>query len=392
MSQQFGRGYRRRRSRRSEFVVVGVIVLAAIVAVFFLTRSIKPSAPVAGVKPKTATSSPRSSPVPTTSALTVASVFDHPPDLSKIPAARKVTMIVTGDVIPARNVDYEATQRNDFLWPFRATHDLLHGGDLLYINLESPLVNNCPARNDHTLTFCGDPKFIEGLTYAGVTVANLSNNHITNYGQEGSQNTVKLLTDAGIQPSGVGLTAHLTVKGVRFAFIGFNGVHGSGAPGVDREEAKREIDAARPTADVLVVQYHWGKEYRLYPEPADIAPDDPKELGRWTIDQGADLVIGNHPHAVQGIEFYKGKLITFAHGNFVFDQMFSPDPDEEDVRNGVVGKYVFVDGKLAAVTYVPIRIYDYGQPQVLEPAAAAAVMARMKLSTDMVAGVVTPSP
>src|SRR5207245_7366990 len=101
-----------------------------------------------------------------------------------------------------------------------------------------------------------------------------------------------------------------------------------------------------------------------------------------------ELVIGNHPHAVQGVEVYKGKLITFAHGNFVFDQMFSPNPGEEDVRNGVVGKYVFVDGRLAAVTYQPIRIFDYGQPQLLQGPEGEAVLARMKLSSQEVAGLV----
>ena len=388
-----GQGYRRRRSRLAEYALVGGVLLLVFGVLFLLTRPAGSSPrPTAAARPSPSASlkSPTSRPG-TGGELTVASIFEHPPDLSKVPAARKVTMIVTGDVIPARNVDYEATQRNDFLWPFRATHDLLHSGDFLYINLEAPLVAGCPARNDHTLTFCGDPRFIDGLVYAGVSVANLSNNHLTNYGQAGSESTVKLLTDNGIQPSGIGLIGHLTVKGVRFAFIGFNGVHGSGAAGVDRTEVKREITEARPTADVVVVQFHWGKEYRLYPEPADIAPDDPKELGRWTIDQGADLVIGNHPHAVQGVEIYKGKLITYAHGNFVFDQMFTPSPDEEDVRNGVVGKYVFVDGKLAGVSYVPVRTFDQSA-QVLPSAEAQAVMARMKLSTDMVAGVVTPSP
>jgi len=384
---------RRRRSRTPEAIVIAVLLLlAAGVAVLaarlagagVFSRHNSPAA----TRP---TTSPSPSASPTIPALSLETIFDHQPDLSKIPESRKVTMIVTGDVIPARTVNVQIHQRGDYLWPFRATVDLLHGGDMLYTNLEAPLIDGCPVSAASSLTFCGDPKFIDGLKYAGVTVANISNNHITNYGKAGSDNTITLLQNAGIQPSGLGLIARVTIRGVRFAFLGFDGVLGSGPNAhIDRAEVTREIQLARPTADVLVVQYHWGREYMLYPQPASIAQDDPKELGRWTIDQGADLVIGNHPHAVEGLEVYKGKLITFAHGNFVFDQMFTPFPCEENARNGVIGKYVFVDGKLAGVTYLPIEIFDFGQPRPLSDGDAQAVLARMKLSSQMVAGLAAP--
>ena len=167
-------------------------------------------------------------------------------------------------------------------------------------------------------------------------------------------------------------------------FLGFNGV----GTHIDPVELKREISLARPTADVVVVQFHWGKEYVLTPQSTgdSIAPDDPRLIGHLAVDDGADLVIGNHPHAVQGVELYAGKLITYAHGNFVFDQMWTPDPGQEDPRNGVIGRYTFVDGKLSAVGYQPTRIFDYGQPRFLLGADGAAVMARMKLSTQMING------
>jgi poly-gamma-glutamate synthesis protein (capsule biosynthesis protein) len=297
---------------------------------------------------------------------------------------RLVTMVVTGDVIPARNVNEQVITRKDFLWPFRPTIDYLKSGDLVFTDLEAPLIAGCARFNAGFKPFCGDPRFIDGLTYAGVTVANLSNNHLTNYGQPGTDSTIKLLTDHGIQPAGLGLAAHVTVKGVRFTFLGFNGV---GAH-IDPVELRREILLARPMADVVVVQFHWGQEYVLTPRSTgdSIAPDDPRVIGHLAVDDGADLVIGNHPHAVQGVEIYKGKLITYAHGNFVFDQMWTPDPGQEDPRNGVVGKYTFVDGRLAAVSYQPVRIFDFGQPRFLTGAEGAAVMARMKLSTQMING------
>lgn len=381
--------HRRRSTARDWALLIGAAVLlplAGLAAVNALrgkgtkATTSSPSA-VPGRATPSPSSSPSSSPQPT---LSLASIFDTPPDLKGIDPKRMVTMAVTGDVIPARNVNEQVITRNDFLWPFRPTIDYLKSADLLFTDLEAPLVAGCARFNAGFKPFCGDPRFIEGLTYAGVSVANLSNNHLTNYGQPGTDSTIKLLTDHGIQPAGLGLIAHLTIKGVRFAFLGFNGV---GAH-IDPVELKREIALARPTADVVVVQFHWGQEYVLTPRSTgdSIAPDDPKVIGHLAVDDGADLVIGNHPHAVQGVEIFKGKLITYAHGNFVFDQMWTPDPGQEDPRNGVIGKYTFVDRKLAAVSYQPIRIFEYGQPRFLTGAEGAAVMARMKLSTQMING------
>ena len=85
--------------------------------------------------------------------------------------------------------------------------------------------------------------------------------------------------------------------------------------------------------------YHWGAEYVSVPTVgAGIAEDDPVEIGHLAVDAGADFVIGNHPHWVQGVELYKGKYIAYAHGNFIFDQMWS-----YETRVGVVGKYTFYD-------------------------------------------------
>ena len=109
----------------------------------------------------------------------------------------------------------------------------------------------------------------------------------------------------------------------------------------------------------MVVQFHWGKEYERQPmpDPGVPTPDDPVTIGHDAIDWGADIVIGNHPHWYQGVEVYKGKLITYAHGNFVFDQMWS-----EDTREGVIGTYTFYGTQLVAASWKPVRSYDYGQP------------------------------
>ena len=84
-------------------------------------------------------------------------------------------------------------------------------------------------------------------------------------------------------------------------------------------------------------------------------------MAHLAIDSGADLIIGNHAHWIQPLEIYKDKLIMYAHGNFIFDQMWS-----QETREGVVGKYTFYNKKLVDVEYSPIQIDDYGQPHFVE--------------------------
>ncbi len=152
--------------------------------------------------------------------------------------------------------------RARFLYPWRQTADYLTTSDLLLINLESPLIKNCPVVRTG-FKFCGDARSVAGLDYAGVSVANLANNHLTNYGPAGTNETEVLLEKHGIGICGLGNYEIRNIRGVKFAFLGFNGV---GAR-VDRAELKREIDLVRPQADVVVVQFHWGKEYELLPNP-----------------------------------------------------------------------------------------------------------------------------
>jgi len=288
------------------------------------------------------------------------------------------TLLVTGDVIPARGVDYFATARHDFLWPFRRTADYTRNADVTYINLESPLFQGCAVNNGPTFTFCGDARFVNGLTYMGADVANLANNHLTNYGAEGVNLTVQLLNSHGIKTSGLGPVAVINVRGIKFGFIGFNGV----GKRIDKTALREGIAQARREADIVVVQFHWGKEYERQPmpDPGVPTPDNPVAIGHDAIDWGADIVIGNHPHWFQGVEIYHGKLITYAHGNFVFDQMWS-----EETREGVIGTYTFYGTKLVSATWKAYRIYDYGQPVFMNPKDSATTLQTMEAASDTIA-------
>jgi poly-gamma-glutamate synthesis protein (capsule biosynthesis protein) len=116
----------------------------------------------------------------------------------------------------------------------------------------------------------------------------------------------------------------------------------------------------------VVVTFHWGTEYTSQPSAQTIA------IAHDAIDTGADLIIGNHPHWIQPVEIYKGKVITYAHGNFVFDQMWSME-----TRHGVVGKYTFYNNKIVDVQFIPVQIDNYGQPYVLDGTAKESILTNM---------------
>jgi poly-gamma-glutamate capsule biosynthesis protein CapA/YwtB (metallophosphatase superfamily) len=151
---------------------------------------------------------------------------------------------------------------------------------------------------------------------------------------------------------------------------------------IDKAALKAGIARARQLADVVVVQFHWGKEYQRQPlpDPHVPTPDDPVTIGHDAIDWGADLVIGNHPHWYQGIEVYHGKLITYAHGNFVFDQMWS-----EQTREGMIGTYTFYGTKLISATWKAVRSYDYGQPIFMNAKDNATALTTMEAASDQLA-------
>ena len=286
------------------------------------------------------------------------------------------TLLVTGDMIPARMVNVESTRRGDFLWPYRPTSAFVSQADITFTNLEAPLFAGCPEY-ETGFTFCGNSRFVNGLVRDGVDVANLANNHASNFGSEGIDKTVALLNAHNIEHCGLGPPAIVNIRGLRFAFLGFNGV----GQRIDREALREGIQFARRRADVVVVQFHWGEEYQPLPVAAPgLAPDDPVQIGHLTIDDGADLVIGNHPHWIQPVEVYKGKLITYAHGNFIFDQNWSVD-----TMQGVVGTYTFYGNQLISASWRPVQIVGWGQATWMAPAPAAKILATMEARSKQLA-------
>lgn len=286
--------------------------------------------------------------------------------IASLPKERVRTLIATGDIIPARSVNFQTTQRKDFRWPYLKTADVLKKADITFINLETPLITDCPITQEGMI-FCGSSGNVEGLVYAGVDIANLANNHASNYGQEALNKTRELLNINGILVTGEDKAEVIDVRGIKFAFLGFNDI---GVP-VSEDKIKSEIVGVRKSADVVVATFHWGVEYRNQPD------DRQKYLAHVAVDAGADLIIGNHPHWIQPVEIYKDKLITYAHGNFIFDQEWSLK-----TKLGVVGKYTFYNEQLIDAEYFPVLIENYGQPHFLIGDEKKKILEDMKSQSD----------
>ena len=302
-----------------------------------------------------------------------------PPDLTGLDRSRLRVLVVTGDLIPARLTQHALRRIGDWSYPFAATRALLGSGDLTVVDLESPLIPDCPDVTTG-FQFCGDPRIADGMAGAHVGIANVANNHIANYGTQGLAETQQLLLSKGMAVSGLGRIGVRDMRGLKVAVVGFNLV----GPRFDAAEVRREIAQARAEADIVAVEYHWGREYETFPLSAPgLANDDPRQVGRATLDDGADLVIGNHPHCVQGSDVYQGRLITYAHGNYVFDQDWSVGTQES-----VVGRYYFYDRTLVGVQYVPLRIAANAQPRPLDPHTGEGrhILDRMLHSARMLLG------
>ncbi len=264
------------------------------------------------------------------------------------------SLISTGDVGLVRDINYKTKLENNPNYPFLQIADYLRDADLTVANLEGPLISNCPVIREG-FTFCGQSSNISGLTFAGIDAVSLANNHTSNFGLDGLQETANILRLNNIVPFGLeGEVSYLTIKNKKIALIGFVelGNNWKGLSNATKEEVSRLVSAAKQNADVVITAFHWGVEYTRKPTA------NQTDLAHLAIDSGADVVLGNHPHWIQINEVYKGKFITYAQGNTVFDQDWS-----QETREGVLYKFAWRNGRFEKIDERYTIIEENAQPR-----------------------------
>jgi poly-gamma-glutamate capsule biosynthesis protein CapA/YwtB (metallophosphatase superfamily) len=308
-----------------------------------------------------------------------------------------VRVIATGDIIPARCVYARQRAKNDYAAAFRPTAPYLAAADITLGSLDASISDAAePIGCVENFNLMAPSRSIEGLKLAGYDVITVATNHIKDCGSLGFcgdrsfLDTLSNLEAAGIQPVGGGkdlASAHapvyMTVKGVRFAFLGYDDVaddvfgatqNTAGTASLQAGLAARDIEKARRQADVVVVLAQWGEEYSVNPTQRQ------QQLASEAIEQGATLIIGNHPHVVQAVEWQGEAFVAYALGNFVFDQDWSIE-----TQQGAVLEATFIGSRLASVRLLPVRIVDMHQATWAAPQEARSILDRMRRASEAIA-------
>ncbi len=286
-----------------------------------------------------------------------------------------ISFVAVGDVMLGRGVG-RLMAVNSPHYPFLLTRELTNAADVAFANLECPLTLGGVPQGGIALR--ASPDAVEGLSDAGFDVLSLANNHSDDYGAIGLLDTIAALEEKGIAHVGVeggpGAARSATVidaGGAKIAFLAYNHVEPrypgeqGGVPGpmwLEPELVYHEVGRAGDQADIVVVSFHWGTEYIPVPDTFQ------REVARRTVEAGADLVLGHHPHVVGGVAFLEQGFVAYSLGNFIFDQPFSVETER-----GLMLQALLDDTGLKQVRLVPVHI-EAGQARVLPQAESTSAL------------------
>lgn len=284
----------------------------------------------------------------------------------KNPQDPTVTLVFGGDVTLSDH--FEDVIGTNYSLPFAQLPEY-QDADLAMVNLENPLTRSTLRRPNKQFNFKADPEAVKVLTEGGIDIVNLANNHTMDYGEPGLMETIATLDQAGIKTVGAGRDMKearrpsiIEVKGQRIAYLGYYDADFHAAtetlagtnPRYDQQVAA-DIKAIRDQVDWVVVNYHWGVELAEYPGDWQI------DLARFTIDQGADVVIGHHPHTLQGAEIYKGRPIVYSLGNFIFGGNSRADYETAVLRVALNANHQM------KVEFLPVEVTQYQAKVISTP-------------------------
>jgi poly-gamma-glutamate synthesis protein (capsule biosynthesis protein) len=265
-----------------------------------------------------------------------------------------VKLVMVGDIMMDRGVkrSIDANFGGDFSVLFANTQ-YLKDADIAFGNLEGPIAES--GRNvGSRFSFRMMPVVAGTLGDAGFDVVSFANNHVGDWDRSAFDETLLQLKEAQIQYAGAGTNYAdattprvIDVRGMKIGFLAATDVGPNWLKATDTKpgillasdpKLPEIIATAKQSVDILVMSFHWGNEY----SPANARQ---QKFAYTSIDAGADIVVGHHPHVMEKVEEYNGKLIYYSLGNYIFDQYFS-----EHTMRGMVAT-VTIDPETKAMTH-----------------------------------------
>lgn len=295
-------------------------------------------------------------------------------DLSKVASSAtrrgggRTTLFFVGDMMLTRGVKMSVDKNfgGNYSKLFENL-EKLKDADILFANLEGD-VSDKGTNVGSKYSFRMDPIVLPAILDAGFDIVSFANNHIGDWSMTAFKDSLNRLDTIGILKTGAGINKEdasnptiIEKNNIKFGFIGFSDV---GPVWMKATETNAGIllasdplfgniiKNAKEKCDVLIVSIHWGEEYKTVHNKRQ------EELAYSAIDNGADMVIGHHPHVIQDIDEYKDKPIVYSLGNFIFDQYFS-----ENTMKGMLFSATFEDKILKETETKIIKLNKQYQPE-----------------------------
>lgn len=299
----------------------------------------------------------------------------------------QTTLLFTGVIVPARCVQAAIDERGDPHYLYDEVRDVLVSADLAVGTLNATISDYPPHTGCRsTYVLVGSAENADALDQAGFDVMSVATNHIkncglTNCGDRAFFDTLDNLERVGIIPVGAGgnhseamQPVVVECNDVRFGIVSLGQIEpmafaSDDEPGIavlSEENLQVAISAAGEISDVIIVMPHWGPEDVAWPTYLQ------RDLARQLVDAGADLVVGNHTHVVQGVQIIDGVPVFYGLGNFVFDQW------PRDHQQGVILLVHFKGTEYAGYEFIPTHVDKDGTVHIADELEAAEIIQRIE--------------
>lgn len=333
----------------------------------------------------TQTETPSPSPIPPTKEPTPS------PTPTEVPMTE---LLFTGAIVPARCVQAAIDERGNSDYIYADMRGLIEDAHIAIGTLNAALSDYPPHKGCiRTFVLVGRSENADALARAGFDLMSVATNHIKNCGlptcgDRAFFDTLANLRRVGVDPVGAGenLAAAMnpvviSVNGVRFGFVSLGEIEASAfatlsKPGIaelSETNLRHAIENTRAVADVVIVLPHWGSDYSFTPNYRQL------NFAEIAVEAGADLVVGNHAHVIQGMEEIEGVPVFYGLGSFVFDQSWSLE-----TQQGIVVRVFFKGTQFHSYDVIPVHIDKDGHVFIPDTEEAASILSRFKSISDQI--------